>query len=107
MPDDAISNSETLQPNFGFILHEFDPVSRRVVRSFESSYKKLINCLYAVRFNEACIRENLLPRYTNIYIYASFVNPRPVGGGGPKGPPPVFPEWPKNGGAQRRQILHT
>ena len=58
MPDDAIRNSETLRDNFGFILHEFEPEVRRKVRYLETCHKKLINCSYAVKFNEAYIYIN-------------------------------------------------
>ena len=43
--------------------------SRRLLRNIENIEKKLINCQLAAVFNETCLNEDILPIYTNIYIY--------------------------------------
>ena len=55
--------------NFGNLLHLLQDEERKVVRNIESLEKKLINNKFAVIFNEMCIKENLLPTYSEIYIY--------------------------------------
>ena len=54
---------------FGQLLFELTFEQRNCVRSYENEAKKLINAKHAVVFNEVCIKENLLPKYSNIYIY--------------------------------------
>ena len=61
MPD------ETLQ--IGSLIHKLREVEKQTVRSIERLNKKLINNRYAVIFNEFCIKENLLPRYTDFKLY--------------------------------------
>ena len=53
----------------GELLFSLTPDQRTVVRRYESETKKLNNARYAVVFNELCIKENLLPKYSDIYIY--------------------------------------
>ena len=55
--------------NFGSLLFQLPPEERKVIRKIENISKKLINANFAVIFNEICSRENLLPTFTNIYIY--------------------------------------
>lgn len=61
--------------SFGSILHTHEPEPRQCIRRLESLHKKKINAHYAAVFNKTCIKENLLPNYSNIYIYihTSFV----------------------------------
>ena len=55
--------------SFGELLFTLSHDQRRIVRRLESETKKLSNTKHAVVFNDLCIRENLLPKYSNIYIY--------------------------------------
>ena len=55
--------------NFGALLHQLPEEQRRTVRKIENISKKLINCNFAVVFNDICIKENLLPTFTNIRTY--------------------------------------
>ena len=66
--DDAGSTSETLC-NIGTILNSFSYTDKKLIRRIESLEKKSINHFYAVIFNEKCIKENLLPSFTNITTY--------------------------------------
>ena len=68
MSEDAGSAGETLQ-NIGTILNCYSNDNKKVVRRIESLEKKRINHLYAVLFNEQCIKENLLPNFTNVKTY--------------------------------------
>ena len=61
--------NETLRDNIGTVLHEYRENDRKIVQSLENLTKKHTNARYAVIFTETCINENLLPKFTNIYIY--------------------------------------
>lgn len=63
--DDAGCTSETLC-NIGTILNSFSDTDKKLIRRLESLEKKNINHFYAVIFNEKCLKENLLPTFTNI-----------------------------------------
>ena len=71
MSDDVNRDvNETLPNNIGTIIHEFHQEDRKIIRSLENLTKKQTNARYAVIFTETCIHENLLPKFTNIYIYS-------------------------------------
>ena len=55
--------------NYGRLLHSFNEDDRRVIRNLESIKRKLNNCHNAVMFNSTCIKENLLPTYSNIKLH--------------------------------------
>ena len=55
--------------NFGNVLFQQPYNIRKQVRNIETNEKKLIQAKMAVLFNNACINENLLPNFTNIYNY--------------------------------------
>ena len=55
--------------SFGQLLYKVSAEQRELVRLLENDSKKLNNAENAVAFNDICIRENLLPKYCNIYIY--------------------------------------
>ena len=54
--------------NFGSFLFKFGINIRKTIRLIESTDKKLINAELALLFNETCKNENILPRYTDMYI---------------------------------------
>ena len=56
-------------PNIGNLIFNLPTQSKKLVRNIEKCNKKIVNNLYAKAFNETCINENILPNYTNIYIY--------------------------------------
>ena len=62
--DDKISRE-----SFGVLLNSLNPENKSRVRHLERLDRKIVNCSYAVKFNKTCINENLLPKYTDIYIY--------------------------------------
>ena len=55
--------------NFGNLLFSLDSQQRALVRSLEKLYRKKIQSSFGVTFNQTCLDEYLLPRYTEIYIY--------------------------------------
>ena len=55
--------------SFGQLLFSLTPDQRRVVRRYENEAKKLNNAKHAVVFNELCVKENLLPKYSNINLH--------------------------------------
>ena len=55
--------------DFGNLLFNLQCEERTSVRKVESLNKKLITSQLAVIFNKICIKENLLPKYTDIYMY--------------------------------------
>ena len=42
---------------------------KQIVNKIQKTTKKLINCKHAIEFNGLCLKEDILPKYTNIYIY--------------------------------------
>ena len=42
---------------------------KKHARNIEDQEKKLANARVAIVFNKTCLNENLLPTFTNIYIY--------------------------------------
>ena len=55
--------------NFANFLFLFNQETRRLIRSIENIEKKLMNCQLAVVFNKICLNEDILPIYTNIYLF--------------------------------------
>ena len=58
-----------LTMTFGELLNEYDEPGKKIVRQIESTENKIINAKLAVVFNKECLKNNLLPKFTNIYIY--------------------------------------
>ena len=58
--------------NFANFLFLFNQDTRKHIRNIENTEKKFIKCQLAILFNNTCLNENILPTYTNIYIYISF-----------------------------------
>ena len=55
--------------NIAQLIFNLPAATKYVVRNVEKCKNKLINCQYAAQFNKTCVNENILPNYTNIYIY--------------------------------------
>ena len=64
-PDENFfNNDENL--NFGQLLHPLEPSIKSSVRRYEKLIKSRVSLSYGVLFNETCIKEGLLPVYTDI-----------------------------------------
>ena len=48
------------------IIFNLPPTIKRTIRKLEKTLKKLANCEQAVIFNQTCLKENILPKYSNI-----------------------------------------
>ena len=57
------------ETSFGNLISTLPQEDKACCRKLENLRKKLINNEYAVVFNEICLRENLLPRYTDVRLY--------------------------------------
>ena len=55
--------------NYGQYLNQFPPNTIKVIREFERIQKKICRHKMSIMFNEICINEEMLPKYTYIYIY--------------------------------------
>ena len=53
---------------FGELLNEFSDQQKRTVRRIESTQKKIVNAKLAVVFNKECLKNNILPKFTNIHL---------------------------------------
>ena len=53
--------------SIGNLLFHLTPEQKLSFRKLESLLKKLSNAEYAVVFNNACLEENLLPRFTHTH----------------------------------------
>ena len=70
------ASSETSR-NYSDLLKSLTEQDRKNVRQIESVQKKIIKGESALQFNLVCLKENLLPGYTNIYIYIYMLNQLP------------------------------
>ena len=57
------------QLTFGQLLSFISPDQKILIRNIEKLNKKNVCLKYGVKFCELCIKEGLLPKFTNIYIY--------------------------------------
>ena len=56
--------------NFGELIYHQPNNIKKLLRKIENLEKKLVNARVAIVFNKTCLNENLLPTFTNIYIFA-------------------------------------
>ena len=56
-------------PTLGQLLYPLPNESKNLVRRYERCSFKLVRKKCSLVFNQLCLREGLLPKYTNIYIY--------------------------------------
>ena len=61
--------NETGHANFGVLINQLCPDQKSLVRNIERIDKKIVNVTNGIKFLETCIIENLLPNFTDIYIY--------------------------------------
>ena len=54
--------------NYGQYLNQFPPNTIKVIREFERIQKIICRHKMSIMFNEICINEEMLPKYTYIYI---------------------------------------
>ena len=74
MPNDMAKRVENNHDelNLGQILFML-PTERKInIRKLEKPHNVFINNKYAIIFNETCIKEGLLPKYTNIVVYSIY-----------------------------------
>ena len=55
--------------NYGQYINQFPQNTIKVIREFERIQKKICRHKMSIMFNEICINEEMLPKYTHIYIY--------------------------------------
>ena len=55
--------------NYGELVYAHPPKGKILIRKLENISKKLNNCQNAVVFNTTCIKENLLPSFTNLRLH--------------------------------------
>ena len=55
--------------NYGQHLNKFPPNTIKVIREFERIQKRICRHKMSIIFNEICINEEMLPKYTYIHIY--------------------------------------
>ena len=54
---------------FGQLLFTIPPEKRLIIRNYEKLNKKLIKNKWSKQFNETCLKENILPTYSNLVLY--------------------------------------
>ena len=71
MPNNMAKRVENNQDelNLGQILFMLPTEIKNKIRKLEKAHNVFINNKYGIIFNETCIKEGLLPKYTKIYIY--------------------------------------
>ena len=55
-----------MSESFGNIIGGLSTSVKKTIRKYEHTNRKLIKAEFALRFNEQCLNENVLPTYTNI-----------------------------------------
>ena len=55
--------------NYGQYLNQFPLNTIKVIREFGRTQKKICRHKMSIMFNEICINEEMLPKYTYIHIY--------------------------------------
>ena len=55
--------------SFGELIFDLQTSTKKLIRNIERTERKLQKAKSALVFNKTCINEDILPKYTNIYIY--------------------------------------
>ena len=55
--------------NIGTLIYNLNYNIKRTIRKLENLNKKKNSIECSIIFNESCLQQNILPNYTNIYIY--------------------------------------
>ena len=50
-------------------MNQFPPNTIKLIREFERIQKKICRHKMSIMFNEICINEEMLPKYTHTHIY--------------------------------------
>ena len=56
------------------ILNQLPIELKQLYRKYENIKQKGINAYWSAFFNRICLKENLWPKYTNIYICSHLLN---------------------------------
>ena len=64
-----VLNLMSVVNNLGSLIHNLAPEVRKNVRDLEKVSIKLCKTKCSKLFNSTCLKENILPKFTNIYIY--------------------------------------
>ena len=59
--------------NLGELIYNLDYNNKKLIRKIENLNKKLNNINNSIVFNELCIKEELLPKFTNIRLNDSTI----------------------------------
>ena len=54
--------------DLGSLVFDLPSEYKKSIRKLEKTTKKVVETESALVFNQTCLKENLLPTYTNIYI---------------------------------------
>ena len=63
------SLADNKQMNIGDLIFDLPQQTKLLIRQIEQTRKKLTKTKYSLAFNTTCLKEDVLPNYTNIYIY--------------------------------------
>ena len=55
--------------NYGQYINQFPLNMIKAIREYEQIQKKICRQKMSIMFNEICINEEMLPKYTHTYIY--------------------------------------
>ena len=55
--------------NYGQYINQFPPNTIKVIREFERVQKKICRQKMSIMFNEICINEEMLPKYTDTHAH--------------------------------------
>ena len=55
--------------SLGEIIFQFPNNIKIIIRQVEKLERQQIKANMAIQFNRTCVNENILPQFTNIYMY--------------------------------------
>ena len=55
--------------NYGQLLYQVPEALRHLYRKYEQTRKKIISSKWSKHFNNACLNENIWPKYSKMYIH--------------------------------------
>ena len=55
--------------NYGILLNEIPYNLKRKFRYLEKISKKVNNLVWSIMFNETCLNEGIMPKYSKFYVF--------------------------------------
>ena len=61
--------------NYGSLINQMDDKIKRMIRDYERISKSVINKKWSITYKKMCLKENLMPKYTDIlFVWKNVLN---------------------------------